>query len=200
MALRKLNMLVENYRIDRTDAAFNDVYIELQKVRSINESLVIRSGYGDASDALEIFHKVLIRILEKQGEFGRLFHKSLKIERLYFFRKRKRETEKQRSLDSMMDDGAPTLKLLQSDYDLEDSVLRKKEADQRQLIDFLVNDPDKVDPVTTLIVTEFPKYQSIAALAKALGLHHEVVKRKLTALSRRYDANRFGDYRDYLAV
>lgn len=96
------------------------------------------------------------------------------------------------------DDDAPTSEIADP-MNLEDYALRKKEADQRQLIDSLVNDPSQVDPITTLIVAEFPKYKSITALAKALGLHHEVVKRKLTSLSRRYDANRFGDVRDYLA-
>ncbi|GAA0840637.1 hypothetical protein GCM10008915_36600 [Bifidobacterium pullorum subsp. gallinarum] len=76
----------------------------------------------------------------------------------------------------------------------------KKEADQRELIDFLVNDPSQVDHDTTRIVSQFYKYSSIAALAKALGMHHEVVKRKLRRLSGRYDANRFGDINEYLAV
>lgn len=88
------------------------------------------------------------------------------------------------------------------EYNLEQTVLdrlhRKKEADKRQLIDFLLE--STTDSVTTAIVTNFPRYKSITALAKALGLHHEVVKRKLRALSRLYDANRFGDYHDYLAV
>ncbi|WP_154665822.1 hypothetical protein [Paenibacillus pinihumi] len=95
---------------------------------------------------------------------------------------------------------APTLEL-SDEINIEDTVLRKKEADQRQLIDFLVNsDPSQVDPDTKLIVSRFPQYPSITALAKALGLHHEVVKRKLRRLARNYDANRFGDYRDYLIV
>lgn len=76
----------------------------------------------------------------------------------------------------------------------------KKEADQRQLIDFLARDPRQVDHDTTLIVSQFSEYDSITALAKALGMHHEFVKRKLRKLSRRYDANRFGDINEYLAV
>jgi DNA-directed RNA polymerase specialized sigma24 family protein len=97
------------------------------------------------------------------------------------------------------------------DYNLEDHVYdrlyKKKEPDKRKLIESLL-DPHQVDTVTTLIVTNMlrcdnngvPQYPSITALAKALGLHHEVVKRKLRALSRRYDANRSGDVEDYLAV
>ncbi|WP_317981523.1 hypothetical protein [Paenibacillus glycanilyticus] len=198
-----MNMLANVYRIERTNEAFRAVYDELSDVRNMNRAIIMRAGNGDESDAMQIFHDVLMRILDKDVEFGRVFHSSLKNARIDFFRKRKRERTRQRSLDAMTDEsadeGAATPKVLRSDYDLEHEVLKTKEADHRQVIDFLV-DPTQVDTVTTLIVTEFPKHKTVTALAKALGLHHEVVKRKLHALSRRYDANRFGDYRDYLAV
>ncbi|MCM3314848.1 hypothetical protein M3626_20850 [Psychrobacillus sp. MER TA 17] len=71
------------------------------------------------------------------------------------------------------------------------------EADQRQLIDSLC-DPSQVDDVTTAIVTNFPRYKNLNALAKGLGLHREVVDRRLRKLARNYDAELFGDYRDYL--
>lgn len=79
----------------------------------------------------------------------------------------------------------------------EEEIIKKE--DQRQLILYLVGQ-DKTDPVTTAIVTNFGKHDSIRALGKALGIHHETVKRKLRKLSSYYDANRFGDINDYLAV
>lgn len=83
----------------------------------------------------------------------------------------------------------------------------KKRADQRQLIDSLC-DPTQVDYDTVRAVSSFRevnadgslRYDSVTALAKALGMHHEVVKRKFRRLASRYDANRYGDYREYLAV
>ncbi|MGG4217533.1 NUMOD1 domain-containing DNA-binding protein [Paenibacillus jamilae] len=96
------------------------------------------------------------------------------------------------------DDDAPTSEIADS-FDLENSVVNKREDDQRQLIAYL-SDPAQVDTVTNSIVTMFSQYDSITALAKALGIHHETVSRKLRKLSRRYDANRFGEVRDYLAV
>ncbi|MBJ6364203.1 sigma-70 family RNA polymerase sigma factor [Paenibacillus sp. GCM10012307] len=98
------------------------------------------------------------------------------------------------------DEDAPTSEIA-DEVIIENEVIKKKEADQRQLIDFLVTkDPSQVDPETIDIISRFSQYPSITALAKALGLHHEVVKRKLRRLARNYDANRFGDYRDYLIV
>lgn len=70
-------------------------------------------------------------------------------------------------------------------------------ADQRQLIDSLCDHP-KVDDVTTEIVTNFPKYRTPNALAKALGLDFNQVDRRLRKLARNYDAEKFGDFRDYL--
>lgn len=200
MALEKLNMLADEHRVAQTDETFRTLYMELSEARSIHNSLVTRSGYGDESDAIEIFDESLLRILRKNGEFGRLFHFDLKCSRNNFFKRKKRERLRQSSLEVMTEYGAETPVQLHSEFSTEDIALRKKEVDQRKLIDSLVNDPDQVDHVTTEIVTQFSQYPSITALGKALGLHHEVVKRKLIALSRRYDANRFGDYHDYLAV
>lgn len=211
MPLEKLNMLADTYRQTRSNETFRAIYDALGEKRKIHQSIVIRSGLGDESDAIVIFHDVLIRILNKDVEFGRIFFRSLKNGRTDFFRRKQRERTRQRSLNAMvdeMDEGAATPEILRSDYDLETEVVKKREADHRQVIDSLVSDPAKVDTVTTLIVTEFLRYDnngalqypSIAALAKALGLNHEVVRRKLVRLSRHYDANRFGDYRDYLAV
>jgi hypothetical protein len=104
---------------------------------------------------------------------------------------------------SQCDPNARTFEVIDGNCNVEEEALvyaDKKEVDQRELIDFLVSDPSQVDRDTTRIVSQFYKYSSIAALAKALGMHHEVVKRKLRKLSRRYDANRFGDINEYLAV
>ncbi|MDR9852951.1 sigma factor [Paenibacillus sp. VCA1] len=79
----------------------------------------------------------------------------------------------------------------------------KKEADQRQLIDSLVHSGSEApDATTTAIVEAFLAQPSAsdAAIAKSLGIHPETVKRKLRKLARRYDANRFGNIYDYLAV
>lgn len=78
----------------------------------------------------------------------------------------------------------------------------KKKIDQRQLIDFLVQSGPS-DPSTIALVEAFllaPSDATDTSIAKSIGIHHETAKRKLRKLSRRYDANRFGDVRDYLAV
>lgn len=78
----------------------------------------------------------------------------------------------------------------------------KKKADQRQLIDFLLQSgvPDATTTVIVEAILLAPASASDTAIAKSIGIHHETVKRKLRKLARRYDANRFGDINEYLAV
>ncbi|WP_185819946.1 sigma-70 family RNA polymerase sigma factor [Salibacterium salarium] len=105
------------------------------------------------------------------------------------------------SLYAETDEDTGLESLLEEKESAEQSVIYKnKEADQRQLIDFLC-DPDKVtDPTTTAIVAEFSQHDSITALGKALGIHHETIKRKLRRLSRNFDSDKFGDFKDYLSA
>lgn len=198
----KINKLAVLYKSNCSEDSFKQIYSCLDDIRRQNKVLILKSGLGDESEALEIFHDVLLRTLHYNPEdFVRWLNKSLKNARIDFIRRKRRWQVmiSPQEVHTDEDESIETLPFI-SDFNLEEFVVRKTEADQLQLIDSLISDPSKVDPVTTLIVTEFSKHKSITALAKALGLHHEVVKRKLRALSRYYDANRFGDYRDYLSA
>jgi hypothetical protein len=110
---------------------------------------------------------------------------------------------KLRYTETKKDESDSCLLQIEDEHHVEQEVIdklgKKREDDQRQLIAFL-SDPSQVDSDTTLIVSNFSQHDSITALAKALGMHHETVKRKLRKLARRYDANRFGDINEYLAV
>lgn len=76
----------------------------------------------------------------------------------------------------------------------------KKDAEKRQLLDILVDRAN--DPVATQIATKNDEFDgdkfSVNALAKALGIHHQVLSRKLTTLSRHYDPIKDGEILEYL--
>lgn len=215
MNIEKLNILWEEHRKFRRDETFNEIYAELEPQRSQNRRLVERSGYGDESDALTVFDEVLMRLIRSDNvkDFAKSLTTSLKNARTDFYRKETRRlAHVHNDINSASDDTDETPTSLELYAKTDDDIVeqavfdhmhKKKEADKRQLIDFLLCPARTVDTVTTLIVTRYnnasPK-ESDNAIAKSLGLHHETVKRKLHALSRRYDANRFGDISDYLAV
>ncbi|WP_127506857.1 hypothetical protein [Paenibacillus humicus] len=206
MNLVKLHSLYLAYHYSRSNGDFQSLYDELEDEKRKHTSIMMRSGHRNVSDAIELFDETCWNVAREEcGDFGRVFTKALKNARLNFYRKRKRSERwfGVLELDQPVDhgeDGAATPTLLDRKGSSDNVAQKMKEADQRQLIDSFVNDPAKVDPVTTLIVTKFSQYDSVTALAKALGIHHEVVKRKLERVRRQYDANRFGDYREYLAV
>lgn len=204
MKFLKLNTAAEQHSLSQTTETFQRLYDEAStSLRKINRAEIIRFRIGDENDADEIFDRVLIDIAGMAGvrNFGQTFDKALKFARYNFYRTEKRRNSRyQLKVNSGNEED---IDLEVADEQTVEQIIefkqRKKEADQRQLIDFLT-DPDQVDHDTTLIVSQFSQYDSITALAKALGMHHEFVKRKLRKLARRYDANRFGDISEYLAV
>lgn len=97
-----------------------------------------------------------------------------------------------------------------SEYDLEgNEVIRqghnlirlhkKTDADKRQLINALVENSDSL---TTAIVNEYLVTTDArpTAIGKTLGIHHEIVSRKLRRLARNFNESQFGKINDYLAV
>ncbi|MGF9711679.1 hypothetical protein [Paenibacillus naphthalenovorans] len=203
----KLNNLVQQYQMSKQAETFREIYLLISNEWKSWVRRDVRRTLSDAHRVLEIYHEALLKAIEiynkEKGNFIKLLQRCVtylrsREQRDNLVRMRREEI----SLTvRTSDEDAPTSEVA-SEYNLEDHIHKKKEADQRQLIDFLLDRAN--DPVTTLIVTKFREDEfgkmSITALAKALGLHHEVVKRKLRALSRHYDANRFGDIADYLAV
>jgi hypothetical protein len=207
LQLLQLNTIFTTYKSGKT--TFEEIYAATKVARDRNREIVVGQGYGDEAAALTLFDDVLLKLIQTDNipDFERALNVRLRRRRIDLLRKTKRHRTKTKSLDEMVDgkdedDGAATPEVIRSDYDLEHDVLRKKEADHRQVIDFLIRDGNP-DATTTVIVEAYLVALPSAsdnAIAKSLGLHHQIVKRKLTALARKYDATRFGDISDYLAV
>lgn len=199
-----MNKLYVQYRQSRAADVFEALYDATRKIREMNRSIITQRGIGDEADALEIFDDVLLALVsDNVPDFSRALNVRLRRRRIDLLRKTKRKRARQRSLDELIeqceDDGTPIPEILRNEIDVESI---NKEADQRQLIDSMVR-AAKPDAATNAIVTAYltaPASATPNAIAKSLGHHHEFVKRKLTALARQFDANRFGDYRDYLVV
>jgi len=170
-------------------------------------------SYGDPHDGEEAFHVALTELLRDwRSECGNfltmlnLRYKSRLIDRRR--KAKKRDDGVEYSLDEPIEVGkskneAATL-IEDERANVEATVIKKTTESARQgIIDHLLH-PVTSDYATTAIVAVLKKpsyeFESPTSLGKAAGLHHEVVKRKLRALSRRYDGSRFGDIRDYLAV
>lgn len=203
MTDQQLNSLAENYRLNGCQQSYNELYNAVSGLRTINRRSMRRMGFTDISDADTVFDDTFMRVISREvtDNFQRFLSRSLKHARIDFDRKEQRRRSNEASMDAptSSDPDAPTLGMtLLSDYDTEaEAIAKKKKAEQRQLLDFLLMGSDSL---TKEIVRRFPEYDSANALAKALGVHHSVISRKLKSLARKYDANRYGDIADYLAI
>lgn len=206
MDQQSLNDAYFRFKSDPTAANFEELYAVAQPYYKRHRGKIRGYSGFDDTDALTGFDNSMFELCYRDVvymNFERALNGRLKYRRLDLLRegyRRRKSDSFDALLEASAEEGASLPKAVRSDFDLEGEVLQKTEADRRQLIDSLADNINDLDPVTALIVTEFSNYKSVNALAKALGLHHEEVKRRLRRLSRRYDANRFGDYCDYLAV
>ncbi|MEW9697999.1 hypothetical protein [Paenibacillus sp. SI8] len=215
MTKLQLNNLIIAYKTTRCQGTFRAIFDEFEPQWKRSVRFDAKRTCTDEAEMIALYHDSLWKAIEKwdsaRGDFANYLSRWINRARSNLQRTNLRRLSKciNRTVRKEDDDeDAPTsvtIDLMTDGISAEDLAIermhKKKEADQISLIDFLSDRAN--DPVTTLIVTETRTDKgksSITVLAKALGHHHETVRRKLTALSRHYDANRFGDVRDYLAV
>ncbi|MCZ6943738.1 sigma-70 family RNA polymerase sigma factor [Bacillus mycoides] len=203
-----INEMVNDYLRTGDDFIFTDLYTSLSEVYRDKLRYWSTSTYmATEHDITGLFHDVIQKVLKSLrnnagGDFVKLFAVSLGNEYKSLLRKlrTRRKYELYDGPEGDDDSNTTMFDNIKDDFKLEDQVIKKKEADQRQLIDFLV-DPDKViDETTTTIVETFlvSDKPTPTTIGKKLGLHHSTVIRKLGRLAKRYDEKQFGNYQDYL--
>lgn len=206
-------MLATDYQVERTDDAFRKLYeLASTMFEQFHRDSLYSRGCRDSHSAKESFDNAVFELSQRDDvdNFANALSAALRRKRLMLCRSLARRRNRiPGSLDETEADESgeytPKYKMpdepAAEDVAIED-LCRKKEDDQRQLIDFLKHSGNP-DATTTAIVEAFllaPPSASNTEIAKSIGIHHETVKRSLRKLSRRYDANRFGDYSDYIAV
>lgn len=143
---------------------------------------------------------------EEESEFKRFIDYRLNQRIIDYVRKKSREfnrgVRKLSELVSEDEDGNPIeLEFVDETADVERQVIKeiKTDEDKRQLILALINNADSL---TTAIVKEFLSDANATptAIGRKIGVHHQTVRRKLEALSRKYYADYSEDINEYLAV
>lgn len=210
MTTEQLNSLFRRYRQTKCQVLFSELYAGLAAIKKANERMLIRSGHGGRDDAETIFDDTLIKLTQRDDveDITKLLPAALKRARLHFLRTERRRdtrfcvTDLQQQYGDDSED-APTSPQIAVDEETPEQIYleKKKKADQLQLVDFLLESSQILsDPVMVAAIDGIKDGVRISTISKSLNIHHEAVKRKLRALSRRYDSNRFGDIREYLAV
>ncbi|SET42866.1 hypothetical protein SAMN05216389_11140 [Oceanobacillus limi] len=205
----QLNSLADLYRSNPTEELFTRIYTEAMTSYRENAETVAKHNGIDKFDLLAGYDDVFMNCLDSfKDNFEHLLSRSLKIKRLELRRNRAtKEKYETHIINSEGESDAATLDYLLLKQDrVEDGDHTEhitKSDELIELIKSLIN-PDKIkDPLTTAIVNEVLKDETIGkfrptAIAKKLNVHHSKVTRKLAQLKHNYDSARFGDYRDYL--
>jgi hypothetical protein len=203
MSNEQLNKMVMDYRKDRSDESFVRIY-EIVSTSWRNLGTIGKSIRASESETLAAYQDVLLECIEKYDgstHFSYLLNKSIRFRRRDIYLKNKRiyHWEKYEAPVENEDGYEAANFEIADEFNLEDFITAKKKADQRQLIDSLLNGADET---TTAIVETFlahPK-PTATAIAKELGFHHSKVTRALNRLAGKFSTKQFGDYNDYLVA
>jgi|UPI0005D0FBA5 hypothetical protein len=202
MEKKAVNDLANAYLLSKDERHLEEMYTILRRAWNISRQ---------SDEYQSLFNEVFCLSVAsfKGGDFVNLISFSFRNRKKNLWKKQRLRQRHEWYEPSLLgednDEAATSSNIFVSDFNLEDHVVnkmfKKKEADKRQLIDFLLESAKiQNDSTMTAIIEEFPRHKNLNALGKALGLRRNTVARKLSALSRHYDSQRFGDIRDYLAV
>lgn len=199
----KLNSLVISYQATKSDTTFTAIYNEVKHWWS-NKRTIANSLRSNEHDVQALYEDTLIKCInayDGSADFMNFYKYSVSRNRGMIYRKTKRLSEREVYEQQMLtadDDGNPNQ--LEALYGTtEQHPFKTKEADQRQLIDFLL---EGADATTTAIVEAFLAHSkpNVTAIAKELGMHHQQIIRTLKRLAGKFDSKQHGDYRDYLVA
>jgi hypothetical protein len=199
----KLNEAVTRYQAERTDANFEALYGMISKGWRELETVAksVRSNQAEILAAYEDTLMKCVDMYDGRGDFINLLNRCIWRKRNDIYKVNKGRKKYEVDIKPVENDDGSTVATyeLADEFDLATHVVAKKEADQHQLIDFLLNGEDEV---TTAIVKTFLQHPkpTATAIAKELGYHHSKVTRALNRLAGKFSTKQFGDYHDYLVA
>ncbi|MDF1510690.1 sigma-70 family RNA polymerase sigma factor [Robertmurraya sp. DFI.2.37] len=195
---KQLNELVLIYQKTKRDEVFTEIY-QIVSQKWNNLEAVSKSVRSTVWDVIAVYEDALIesiRTWQSVGNFEHYLNVNIVRRRCDLYRK----SNRLRTSEVLKIDGAEAATFeIADEFNLEEYVTAKKRADQRQLIDSLL---DGADETTTAIVEAFLNHPkpTATAIAKELGWHHSKVLRALTRLAAKFDPKQHGDYTDYLVA
>ncbi|MEY8188612.1 hypothetical protein AB4X15_02915 [Peribacillus simplex] len=201
---QQLNNLVVRYQTERSEESFGELYAEVTKGwRSL--STVAKSVRASEAEITAAYDDVLMRCIEAyditQGhDFINLLNRCIWRERRGIYRKKQTLNKFEVYEKANDDDEAATSKFeIADEFNLEETVIAKKKADQLALIDSLLEGADEITIGVVRTFLNHPK-PTATAIAKELGVHHSKVIRALNRLAGKFSTKQHGDFRDYLVA
>jgi len=202
----KIDEAVIIYQTTKCEDSFRAIY---EYIYGNDRKIVSAFSRRYSLDELDVESMINEKILDiagkfdnSRGKFKNAVYRAIKYGCLDLIKKRDREEVHTSEVMLEDDDGninevyeviavAPTTD--------EDSIIEEvqKKHDQRQLIAFLLSNAN--EPTLTSAIA-FIETNSYRKAAKQIGTTDKTVKSRIRSLSKRFDENRFGNYRDYFTA
>jgi hypothetical protein len=215
MNKENLETLVASFRETREDYMFTAIYVEVSKRWTSRIAAEAHHCKVDQQELQAVYDEVVMTAVNDERISPEYFRNyvgvMLKSKRLNLIDKTRRRNRrfrlhKQSDADETDLDYVDAMNFLEGNLgkdSFEEAAETKKETEQRQLLDFLIDPAKVIDHTTTAIVSTVlsdrtPGKFKPKAIGNKLGVHHSKVTRKLSSLKKNYDESLFGDYRDYL--
>lgn len=204
--LKKLNInrQVAEYISGKSEEVLSDLYRDLQtEYRRKLDYWSKTTTMANSHDMLALFDESLLSVLKdieaKGGDFVKLFHLRLTSRHKDLLSKviKRREFEVYEAADE--EEAATSRFEIADEFNLEETVIAKKKADQLALIDSLLEGADEITIGVVRTFLNHPK-PTATAIAKELGVHHSKVIRALNRLAGKFSTKQHGDFRDYLVA
>lgn len=213
MENKKLNSLVVLYQQTKDDDTFTKIY-ELVAKTWRNLEAVARSLHSNVHEVTALYEDVLLKCVDRydgKTNFINFYNFSLSRARADLYKKKKRRYEFEVYIidtDEFENDEEYFFNRDNKEDSTAATVLKKKmEANQRQLIDFLVRDADDLTTAIVKVALAYQPRQTLGRsasferqIADTLGIDKRTVKRKLTRLASKFDSKKLGDYHDFLVA
>jgi DNA-directed RNA polymerase specialized sigma24 family protein len=200
----KLNNLVVTYQTKRNDDDFNEIYRYFNAKWSRTIDTVAKSIRSNEADTQALYEDSLMKAIEnydpERGDFVNVVNNYIRRARTDLYRKTKRQFIWEVYEGRTIADGDVTemdISMQPADVNIEEEIIAKEKADNRQVISDLLSG---ADAKTTAIVEAFlaSSKPNPTAIGRELNLHHSVVIRTLKRLAGKFDTNKYGEHRDYL--
>jgi hypothetical protein len=200
---QQLNNLVVKYQADQSDDTFTEIY--RWAIGDIHKMSVTigKSISASSEEVIAIYEDTLMKCVERfdgRGNFQNYFNASVVRERAKILRNKRTSARYETLLPKKSNDESSEATFdISDDFDLEQTVVQTKKADQRQLISFLLKDSDATTKAIVEAYMTLPKANPLA-VEKATGICRKKVSRRLEKLASKFDTKQFGEYQDYLVA
>lgn len=197
-----LNLLVSNYQCTKNELIFNEIYrIATNKWPAILRKLA-NKYYIDEADVESIANYKLYEVVlthdNSKGDFVHNLSRAIRRGCIDLVRKKKLKDAFESLVPAKTDEDGNEVNPLESlaTANAEEEIIEhiQKKSDQRQLIADLLS---FADDDTRESASAYMMYGSFGEAAKLLGTNKMKISRQIKRLANHFDANQFGDYRDY---